>query len=85
MDRQVLVGEAAIIEDRIKDLAQHTISKMKKMQVEVANFGQALRIQHPGLWEQLKDNWDQAFTFVPVTFEVKVHIEDSGASTMTVN
>ncbi|MEO2260939.1 Ger(x)C family spore germination protein [Paenibacillus amylolyticus] len=85
MDRQVLVGEAAIIEDRIKDLAQHTISKMKKMQVEVANFGQALRIQHPGLWEQLKDNWDQAFTSVPVTFEVKVHIEDSGASTMTVN
>lgn len=48
-------------------------------------MGQALRIQHPDMWEQVKDHWDQVFATVPVTFEVKVDIEDFGASTITTN
>lgn len=85
MKDQTLREEADVVQVKIKELAQQTVSKMKKMRVEVAHMGQALRIQHPDMWEQVKDHWDQVFATVPVTFEVKVDIEDFGASTMTTN
>ncbi|WP_379127833.1 Ger(x)C family spore germination protein [Paenibacillus sp. sgz500958] len=66
-----------VAEDRIRS----TVDKMQQeLHVEAAGFGQALHIQHPSVWRKVKDNWDEVFAKLPVTFEVKVEIEDNGAS-----
>lgn len=81
----LLAKQADIVEERVIALAQQAVAKMKSLRAEAAGFGKTVRIQHPALWEQLKDDWDREFVAIPVTFSAKVHIEDYGASIMTVD
>ncbi|MCW3790266.1 Ger(x)C family spore germination protein [Paenibacillus sp. LS1] len=85
MNNRTLEQHSEIVEGEIKTLVENTMDKLKKMHVEVADLGKALRIQHPAVWEKVKGNWDDTFTTIPVTFSVKLHIDDYGASTMSMD
>lgn len=85
MNNVTLEQHAAIVEKEITALVEDTVAKLKKMHVEVADLGKALRIQYPDVWDKVKKDWDDVFAKVPVTFSTKISIEDYGASTMTMN
>jgi spore germination protein len=64
----------------VKKLVERSLQKtQKKFGTDIAGFGERLRIEHPRLWEQVKENWDQTFKEVPVQFRVRLKIEDYGS------
>jgi spore germination protein len=71
-------------EKKVKHLVRNVLEKMQKeYQVDVAGFGNRLRIRHPRVWMRVKENWDQTFSGVPINYDVKLMIKDYGASGST--
>jgi spore germination protein len=71
------IEEAA--EKEVKHLVQNVTKKMQEeYKVEVAGFGNQLRIEYPKLWEKVKGDWDQKFTTIPVNYYVDITIKDYG-------
>ncbi|OIK07653.1 spore gernimation protein GerC [Bacillus sp. MUM 116] len=65
----------------VKQLVAHSIKKMQEgYQVDVAGFGNQLKIDHPKVWEKVKKDWDQTFSKVPIQYNVKITIKGYGAS-----
>ncbi|MDR7241393.1 Ger(x)C family spore germination protein [Priestia megaterium] len=68
-------------EKKVKHLVRNTVEKMQKeYKVDVAGFGNQLRIKRPRVWMRVKDNWDQTFSEVPINYDVKLMIKDYGTS-----
>ncbi|WP_341282060.1 Ger(x)C family spore germination protein [Paenibacillus sp. FSL H8-0537] len=79
---EYLEGAEKVFEKRLTTMIDHVMRKMQsKYKVEVAGFGKVLSIKYPNKWKSVKDNWDEVFSQVPVTFEVKLTITDFGSST----
>ncbi|AIQ72282.1 MULTISPECIES: Ger(x)C family spore germination protein [Paenibacillus] len=77
----IVKEDKAVLEKHVVDMLQVTVKKMQKeLHTEVAGFGNALRIQHPAVWRSVEDNWDETFSEIPITYEVKLNIEEYGAS-----
>lgn len=62
---------------RVKSLMHKLQSEYK---VDVAGFGDHLKIEEPQVWKKVKDDWDYKFSKIPVTFNVKLTITDLGSS-----
>ncbi|MCP1123997.1 spore gernimation protein GerC [Bacillus sp. AFS018417] len=61
-------------------LVKHTLKKIQKeYQVDVAGFGNRLKIEYPKTWEKVKKDWDKTFSEVPIKYSVKLTIKDYGA------
>ena len=68
-------------EKKVKHLVRNVLEKMQKeYQVDVAGFGNRLRIKHPKVWKRVKKNWDQTFSETPINYDVKLIINDYGTS-----
>lgn len=68
-------------EEEVKRLVNNVGEKMQKdYQVDVAGFGNRLRIEHPKVWEKVKKDWDQTFSEIPIEYNVKLTIMDYGSS-----
>jgi spore germination protein len=68
--------------DTAKEQIQQVMNKMQHTyRVEVAGFGEQLRIKYPKVWKKVKKNWDETFSQIPVTYDVKMKITDYGSST----
>ena len=68
-------------EKEVKHLVRNAVEKMQKeYKVDVAGFGNQLRIKKPRVWMRVKDNWDQTFSEVPINYDVKLTIKDYGTS-----
>lgn len=80
---EFLKREEKVVEKEVKHLVHHVIEKMqKKYQVDIADFGNQLRIKDPRTWEKVKKDWDQTFSKVPIKYHVNVTIQDYGASNL---
>ncbi|WP_019911071.1 Ger(x)C family spore germination protein [Paenibacillus sp. HW567] len=65
---------------RLTGMLEHLLQKMQSTyKVDVAGFGDRLRIEHPKVWKNYKDHWDDVFSHTPVTFDIKLSITDYGA------
>ncbi|WP_066372778.1 Ger(x)C family spore germination protein [Neobacillus fumarioli] len=68
-------------EKEVKRLAEHTLRIIQnKYKTDVAGFGNRLRIKYPKVWEKVKKDWDQTFSKVPITYSVKLKINEYGTS-----
>ncbi|MEH7120487.1 Ger(x)C family spore germination protein [Neobacillus vireti] len=68
-------------EEEVKRLINTTGEKMQKdYQVDVAGFGNRLRIEHPKVWEKVKKDWDLIFSEVSIEYNVKLTIMDYGSN-----
>lgn len=66
-------------EREVKRLVENVTQKMQEeYQVDVGGFGNQLRIKYPQVWEVVKKDWDEKFSQVPITFDVKLTIKDYG-------
>ena len=80
-NNQFLQNAQKTSEKKVKHLVKNVLEKMQKeYQVDVAGFGNRLRIKHPRVWMRVKENWDQTFSEVPINYDVKLMIKDYGAS-----
>ncbi|GAB1810147.1 Ger(x)C family spore germination protein [Priestia megaterium] len=71
-------------EKKVEHLVKNTVEKMQKeYKVDVAGFGNQLRIKRPRVWMRVEANWDQTFSEVPINYDVKLMIKDYGASGST--
>lgn len=83
-NNQFLQNAQKTSEKKVKHLVRNVLGKMQKeYQVDVAGFGNRLRIKHPKVWMRVKENWDQTFSGVPINYDVKLMIKDYGASGST--
>ncbi|MCZ4150746.1 spore gernimation protein GerC, partial [Escherichia coli] len=74
------------LEKDFTELAEQQIKQvLYKMQhtskVDVGDFGESLRIHYPKVWKKVKKDWDETFSTVPITSDVKVNITNPGSST----
>ncbi|WP_163100429.1 Ger(x)C family spore germination protein [Peribacillus alkalitolerans] len=66
-------------EKEVKRLVEKVTKKMQEeYKVDVAGFGNRLRIEYPKLWEKVKKNWDQEFSTIPVNYHVNITVKDYG-------
>ena len=78
-----LKKEEKAIEKEVKHLVHHVTKKIQKeYQVDIAGFGNQLRIKHPRTWEKVKKDWDRTFSKVPIKYHINVTIQDYGASSL---
>lgn len=72
-----------IFEEKLKRMLEGLIKKLQsEYNVEVAGFGERLRITHPKVWKKVKNDWDEVFSRrANVEFKVKLKITDYGSST----
>ncbi|ENQ3080141.1 Ger(x)C family spore germination protein [Bacillus sp. WLY-B-L8] len=72
-------AEKAVIQE-VNRLVDHTLKKIQKeYEVDVAGFGNRLRIKNPKVWEKVKKDWDKTFSKVPIKYSVKINIKGYGA------
>lgn len=66
-------------EKEVKRLIEDVTEKMQnEYQVDVGGFGNQLRIKYPQVWEDVKKDWDEKFSQIPITFDVNLTIKDYG-------
>jgi spore germination protein len=72
---------------RIERMAEKEVNRLvgkvvKKMQheykVDVAGFGNQLRIHYPRVWNEVKGEWDKTFSEAKITYETDLSIKDYG-------
>ncbi|WP_321998984.1 Ger(x)C family spore germination protein [Priestia megaterium] len=80
-ENQFLKKAQKASEKEVEYLVKNVVEKMQKeYKVDVAGFGNRLRIKHPRVWRRVKENWDQTFSEVPINYDVKLTIKDYGTS-----
>ncbi|WP_339317747.1 Ger(x)C family spore germination protein [Paenibacillus sp. FSL R10-2734] len=80
----IVKKDNALLQKRVVEMVQTTVKKMQKeLHTEAAGFGTSLHNQHPAVWRSVKDNWDETFSQIPITYEVSLNIEEYGASDTT--
>lgn len=69
-----------VFEERLTQMLNGLVHKMQTTyKVDVAGFGEWLSIEKPHIWKRIKDHWDEEFIQIPLTFDVKLTITDSGS------
>ncbi|WP_144553207.1 Ger(x)C family spore germination protein [Peribacillus simplex] len=68
-------------EKEVERLVRSVVEKMQKeYQVDVAGFGNRLRIEKPKVWQKVKKDWDQTFSEALINYNIKLTIKDYGTS-----
>lgn len=64
---------------KVEQLVKQALDKMQKQsKVDVAGFGDELRIRYPHVWDNVKNDWDRTFSNVPITYNVKITVKEYG-------
>jgi spore germination protein len=80
-DNEFLKRIEKAAENEVERLVKGVLEKMQaEYQVDVAGFGEHLRIEHPKVWEAVKEDWDQTFSDIPITFNATLTITDYGSA-----
>ncbi|MNO17073.1 Spore germination protein B3 precursor [compost metagenome] len=80
--KEYLEKMQGIFEERLSAMIHSLMQKMQsEYKVEVAGFGDRLSVEEPREWKKLKGHWDETFSHIPVTFDIKLTITDFGSFT----
>ncbi|PEN84801.1 spore gernimation protein GerC [Bacillus cereus] len=74
--------EKAVEQEITRLMHGATEKTQKKYHVDVAGFGNRLRMEHPKIWEKVQKDWDRKFSEISIKYHVNVTIEDYGASNL---
>ncbi|MGO4544727.1 Ger(x)C family spore germination protein [Paenibacillus sp. 2TAB23] len=86
MERNEPIDDEFII--RAENAASKEVQRLIKLglnkiqnryKADVVGFGTRLSIEHPKVWKQVKGNWDETFSQVPITYDVKLKISETGS------
>ncbi len=80
-DNSYLQKAEKAAEKKVEELVKNVLAKaQEEYRMDVFGFGNRLRIEHPKLWNKVKEDWDQAFSDVPVNVTVELIIKEFGTS-----
>lgn len=78
-DNKFLKKTEKTIETEVKQLMKNVVRKMQEdYQADVAGFGNQLRIKYPNIWDNVKKDWDETFSKIPIKYNVEVTITNYG-------
>ncbi|GGF94047.1 germination protein BC [Paenibacillus albidus] len=81
LDEAIIRRKEKVLQDHAEGLIRGTMNQIQhELHADVAGFGTSLRIHHPAIWRKVKEDWDETFSAIPVTYKVKLNIEEYGAS-----
>ncbi|WP_336783279.1 Ger(x)C family spore germination C-terminal domain-containing protein [Paenibacillus illinoisensis] len=74
------------LEDEFTKIAEQQVKPaldkiQHKYKVDVGGFGEQLRIKYPKVCRKVKPDWDKRFSEVPITYDIKIKLENQGSST----
>ncbi|WP_055666958.1 Ger(x)C family spore germination protein [Desnuesiella massiliensis] len=76
-----------IIDFSQREIADRILKVVKKVQQEykadIFGFGKAVEIKAPKFWDNIKENWSEEFSALPIKVNVKVNIDSTGKSPST--
>lgn len=76
-DNRYIKQMETAVKKEVERLIKRTIDKsQKKYHVDIARFGDQIRIHYPETWKQVKSNWDTVFCKLPINYQVKITIDD---------
>jgi spore germination protein len=76
-DNEFLKEAEKAIKKEVERLVRNVLEKMQdEYKVDVAGFGKRLRIQHPRVWEDIKEDWDKTFSDVAINYDIDITITD---------
>ncbi|WP_010252690.1 Ger(x)C family spore germination protein [Acetivibrio cellulolyticus] len=72
-------------EEKLTNLCKDVLKAAKEdFRTDIFGFGEDIHRAYPKLWKDMKDDWNNEFTELPVSFKVKVKLNNLGASTKSV-
>lgn len=67
------------LEKQVKDVLSSSVKAAQEdMESDIFGFGENIHKSHPKEWEKLKDNWENEFKDLTVTYDVKANIKLTG-------
>ena len=67
------------------ELCNNVLKRAKEdFKSDIFGFGENIHRTYPKLWKDIKDDWNNEFTELPVNFTIKVEINNLGSSTKSV-
>lgn len=79
VDAKFLSKAEQTVEKEINRLIKLGLNKIQKeYKTDVVGFGTRLSIKHPKVWKKVKEDWDEEFSRVHITYDVKVKITETG-------
>ncbi|WP_336790461.1 Ger(x)C family spore germination protein [Paenibacillus sp. MMO-177] len=71
-----------LFKSKLTSMMEHLLASMQtRYKVDVAKFGEAVRIQKPKLWKEVKANWDDTFSASKVNLDIDLRVTDYGSTT----
>lgn len=65
------------VKEETERLLNQTLTRLQKQQkLDVAGFGEQVRIHYPKQWNHLKRNWDKYFSEASIKLNVSITVED---------
>lgn len=78
-DEKVLHEAERVIQNQLEKLTQRTLRKtQKELKVDVIGCGKKLGIQDHQVWKEYEQNWDEAFSRMPVKVNIQVTVTEFG-------
>ncbi|BAU28329.1 spore germination protein [Aneurinibacillus soli] len=78
-DEKVLQEAERVIQNQLEKLTQRTLRKtQKELKVDVIGFGKELSIENHQVWKKYEQNWDEAFSRMPVKVDIQTKIMEFG-------
>ncbi|MEH7355213.1 Ger(x)C family spore germination protein [Neobacillus drentensis] len=82
-ENEFLKRAEKVSKKEVERLVKNVLDKtQKEYQADVLGFGDRLRIEYPKVWENVKKDWDQTFSKIPIKYNVKLTITDYGTSVL---
>jgi len=82
-ENEFLKRAEKVSKKEVERLVKNVLDKtQKEYQADVLGFGDRLRIEYPKVWENVKKDWDQTFSKIPIKYNVKLTIIDYGTSVL---
>lgn len=65
------------VEKSMTKMIRHTLDKLQhQYHADVIGFGKKLQLDHPQVWEKMKDKWDEVFSEAEVKVDVHIQVRD---------
>jgi spore germination protein KC len=78
-DQENLDKLISISNERIINICNKLLDKVQhEMKTDIFGFGESIHRAYPEVWDKLKDNWDEEFASLQVTFIPDSKIMDLG-------
>lgn len=84
-DQNVIEKVNEKLEEKLLTLCNNVMKRAKEdLGTDIFGFGEDIHRTYPKLWKNLKDDWNNEFTELPVSFTIKAKLNNLGESTKSI-